>query len=583
MNTNKNKKKASQKNYFNPYDPQPNFVRQSTSLKRKKTSNTKRVSFNKNSQRNRQVEYGKPVPLYKEYTPQERQRELQRNNKISPKQLKKNKKRRQRRFLLKVSILMLLTIGLAWGGITLKEQLTYPKVTYLKVQKGYLDDSESFDGLIVRNEKVYYSEGAGSIGYIAGEGEKISKKGKVCVLLDEAAVQATMNEKEAVSSTLYNEAEKRKELSYYQDEDYQLVLEVKNVFQDFYSQNNKENTDAVYTLRKALDTLTEKRTDLYIKDQKQVNNTLTTQLSAIDRELASGQQVSYAEQAGIVSYKIDGKEELLTKDQLEELDYATYKSLKENSKYDILSSSMVEPGKPLYKLVLEDSWYIVSYMNSDKAERFQEGESYILTFDTAGQEELKMKVIKKREDDKRTQLIFETQEQGNKFLGLRTVNYSVGNKRVEGLKIPVQAIVEQHMLKIPATYLVEREGEQGCYRKKNEITEFVKVDSHSLVGDSVYILQELGKSDALQLEDVLVLPESGESTVLKEVEPISGVYVINGKLAQFKVIEMVLQNEEYALVKPGGNTELKELDKIISNPKSISKDQLLDHMNIQNE
>ncbi len=588
-----------QRSYFNPYDPEPNYTKsrstpskQRTSPKKKATSSIekkvaplskKTAPFRQNTERTRMVSLPNQRSIYEEASPQARRGQLRQANKLSPKQLRKNKKRRQRRFLLRVSCLMLLTLGLVWGGLALKEQLTYPKVTYLKVQKGTLDNSENFEGIVVRNEKVYYSKGEGAIGYIAGEGEKIGKQGEVCMLLDEETVKAANEEKEAVSNALYNAAENRKELSYYQDEDYQISLEVKNVLQDFYAQRTEENTDSIYTLRKALDNLTKKRTDLYIKDQKQVNNTVATQYVQLDKQLRSSKQISYAEQSGIVSYKIDGKEELLNTQKLEEINYEQYKSLREDSKHDILSSSVVEVGKPLYKLILDDTWAVISYMSLEEGEQFKEGEYYKLAFDTTSQEELTMKVIKKVEEEKRVQVVFETQEQGNKFLGIRNINFSIGNKKAEGLKIPLQSIVEQHMLKIPASYVLEKEGLKGVYRKKNELVEFIEVNPHSLEQDNVYVLQELGKTNKVQLEDTLVIPESGQTTAIKNVESIPGVYVINGKVAQFKTIEIALQNQDYALVKIGGHTELKELDKIISNPKSISKDQLLDHMNIQNE
>ena len=97
------------------------------------------------------------------------------------------------------------------------------------------------------------------------------------------------------------------------------------------------------------------------------------------------------------------------------------------------------------------------------------------------------------------------------------------------------------------------------------------------------IRQDITNSNNVQVNNVLVDPQSGSSYEVTEIETKQGVYVINGKVAQFKTIEIELVSGEYAIVKYDGNTQLKEMDKMISNPKSIKIDQLLEDMNVQNE
>lgn len=98
-----------------------------------------------------------------------------------------------------------------------------------------------------------------------------------------------------------------------------------------------------------------------------------------------------------------------------------------------------------------------------------------------------------------------------------------------------------------------------------------------------YIRQDLTNVGNVQINDVLVNKENGTTYQVSEVETKQGVFVVNNKVAKFREIELLVQNEEAAIVKYTNKSQLKEMDKIISNPKSIKIDQLLDEMKVQNE
>ena len=151
------------------------------------------------------------------------------------------------------------------------------------------------------------------------------------------------------------------------------------------------------------------------------------------------------------------------------------------------------------------------------------------------------------------------------------------------MKIPLEAIVELNLIKIPAEYVVTVNNVEGVYRKKNDNTEFIPINKQSIEEEIYYIVQDLTDLTKVQLHDTLILPEQEKTYEVTESEVSKGVYVINSQVAKFKEVEVLAQNEEYALVKYNSKSQLKEMDKIISNPKSIKQNQLLDDMKIQNE
>ena len=517
-------------------------------------------------------------------SPHMRREQIKKNNKLTRAQIYRNKKRKQRQLILRIALVMIFTTFGVWGAIEIKEALTKTKISYQVVKTGTIDNSKSLSGIILRNEQVVYSQDEGNVQYVVSEGEKVKKDGLVYVLVDEEQLAQSTKTENEVDEQIYQKAEERKDISFYQDQIYDLNEEVKADIEAFYDNRYENTTHFIYTLRNQLDQNVNKRTSIYTQeqqDQEQSIAALKTELQANINQYRLGKT---APQAGIISYKLDGQETSNLSEVIETLNYDKYNSIIKNSNVSYLNKSEVTKEEPVYKIILDNKWYIISYVDLSQDEAFKEGQNYNLDFTGTNSKQVTFKLVsKKAEDDKRIQLVFETSDQISNFLDLRYVDFSIGNKNVTGLKIPLQAIVEQNMLKIPATYCIENEGQLGVYRKVGEVTEFVPIKIQYQKEDNNYIRQDITNSNNVQVNNVLVDPQSGSSYEVTEIETKQGVYVINGKIAQFKTIEIELVSGEYAIVKYDGNTQLKEMDKMISNPKSIKIDQLLEDMNVQNE
>ena len=302
----------------------------------------------------------------------------------------------------------------------------------------------------------------------------------------------------------------------------------------------------------------------------------------IASNLEKYKSVQKTPESGIISYKMDGQE-ALNYEAIETLDYSTYNKIFKKTSSENLVTTYVEKDDPVYKLVLDNTWYIVSYVDLKKGEAFTEGQNYALSFETLNEGEINFTLVSKVEENNRLRLVFKTQEQIGQFLTMRQVQFSIGNKNESGLKIPLQAIVEQRLLKIPVEYKIEKDNKVGVQRKNGEVVEFIEIKPQSEQQDMMYILQDVGNLSGLTVGSKLINPVSGGIYTIEEFETAQGVYVINGKIAQFKKIDIYVQNEDYALIRNNGSSQLKEKDKIISNPKNIKMDQLLEDMTIKNE
>lgn len=551
-----------------------------TSKVNDKTKKVRKSNQSRLKQQTRQKE--RRVPNER-LSPEQRRAQMRKKIKVTKAQQIRLKRRRQYQTILRIGMVMCLTVSIVWGGISLKEFLTKPTISTQIVKMGTLDTSNHFDGIIFRNEKVIYSEESGNVRYVVAEGEKVKKDGTVYVLVDEENLVTTTAEKQEVDAKLYNNAENDAAISSKQDERYNLEQEVKKRFEDFYNNRYESATSYIYTLRNQLDSSVANRTNLYATEQEKKNQELVALKEQLETDLGNYQKGKAATESGIISYRMDGNETEDAKQKIESLTYDVYNKMRKSTSTSTLGQSTINSGDPIYKLILNNEWYIVTYAEAKDAEAYTVGQSYMINFDELGNQAISFNLFSKKEEQNRVQLIFKTGNQIGDFLDSRTIKFSIGEKETSGLKIPNQAIVEQNLIKIPAAFCTQVEDKLVVYRQKGEVTETVELNVQYTQDDMKYIRQDLTDINNIQVNDVLVNQADGTTYQITEVETKQGVYVINNKIAKFKEIEVLVQSEEYVIVKYAGKSQLKEMDKIISNPKSIKIDQLLDDMKIENE
>ncbi len=115
-------------------------------------------------------------------------------------------------------------------------------------------------------------------------------------------------------------------------------------------------------------------------------------------------------------------------------------------------------------------------------------------------------------------------------------------------------------------------GNDGVLLVKGEKTQFTDISIVTGDEDAVYIEQTGG---SLKLGDIILqgMGEEAAQVTLSELEPHAGVYVANSSVADFVVIHILEQNQEYAIVETGGITGLQPFDTIVSDAKNIEEGQ----------
>ncbi|OON95053.1 MAG: hypothetical protein ATN32_07390 [Candidatus Epulonipiscium fishelsonii] len=407
---------------------------------------------------------------------------------------------------------------------------------------------------------------------MVGEGQNVKKNGEVSIIIDNNITNDLKENLREIDETLYEVQEKRIEVSDYQQYIYELETEMNNLINTFY---NTSNMTTIYEFRRSIDKLLEDRINIYAEDNSKFP-TLHEDRQNLVNQLQVYQTPIVSNEAGIVSYKIDGLESL-NKD----ISYNLYENILMNEREPKKSGAEAIVDSPIFKIITDYTWQVVSYLDTQEADKFRLGKTYSLSIKEESDETiLKAKVIEKIQEGDKIKLVLKLDEYLSNFLSSRVINFSLGNTKASGLKIPLKSLVEKNILRVPREFLVINGNQYGVLKAEKE--NFVPIDIQINGTDYVYILQDITDKDSIQLNDTIISQE-GESFKVNEVDTIQGVYVINSRYADFKKVKILLTNEDYAILSNDSETALKEMDQIISNPKGIDENQLLKNMDIQNE
>lgn len=286
----------------------------------------------------------------------------------------------------------------------------------------------------------------------------------------------------------------------------------------------------------------------------------------------------YAEDIGILEYYTDGYEDVTVDSITEEmLDSSAYE--KQN-----LKKELVQAGEQVYKLSLSEKWSLVVPLTEEEAAGFQE-------------EERKFMEVEFTRDHTTAWAEFSIIYAGTvpcakldfnnsmvRFADLRYIEVEFQVEDETGLKIPNTAIVEKDFYQVPQSFLVENEEGRGFMKEVYDETgqpDTVFVDTTLYYADEEYYYIDPKESDPvtgqvkMPIGTFLVEPDSEERFQIGTSLTLQGVYNINKGFTQFRQINILYQNEEFALVEEGTSYGLTVYDRIVLNGTAVDEDEVI--------
>lgn len=416
--------------------------------------------------------------------------------------------------------------------------LTKDQLSIFEVQADKLAQDNIVAGIILREEELVSSPRAGYINYYLRDSERVAKNHTVY----------SIDESKDVYEKLSSDTEG-------------LVLsdrDVESIQNEIFSfQRNFTPMDYRYVY--------ETKYDILNKIQERLDLSLLENLTVIQQNtgLPSSFQLVKSSKSGIVSYYMDGYEEI-TKDDISAASFET----ESYSRTSLRTGDIKEQGSPVYKLITSENWKIILNLTAEQYDYFKDRAAMTFTI----------------LDDERTITEgFELYQKGSdyfasislnrfmvQYLDRRFLKVELSINEEEGLKIPLSAITEKDFYMIPLKYLTKGGDSDAdgilveTYDEKTSqmIPAFYAVEIYYNDGTYGYI-----DADEFEFGKTRISAPDGEEMQLTLIKKLEGVYNVNKGYAVFRRIERLYDNGDYCIVKKDTENGLSVYDQIALDAK----------------
>ena len=464
----------------------------------------------------------------------------------------KTKIRKYRKPLnLNIGMLIFAVIFIYVCGCVLLYFQTSHMVRY-EVQKGSLATNKIYRGVVVRDETIVNSNSAGYISYYANEGERVAVSDLVCVVDETGRLNDALTNLGLQENTLSDRE----------------LLEFRSELMNFSHSYDKRHFAEVYDTRNTLSNMVHKLANVSLLEHADKLSDGMGVASIVNR--------CYSPMTGVVSYWYDGYENLtadqVTEDVFKRDDY-------DSRKVYMTGNTLLKKGDPAYKLSTNENWSVVIPVESAEKGMELEQEGYIKVRFLKNQYESWGKVKHLSNGDGKHYLQLTFTNSMITFISDRFLEIELLLDDVTGLKIPNSAIVDKEFFLIPEEF-VTPEGDSG---KGQVLRQYVMENgdvSSKLYDISLYSFDDTTgeyyvDATILDAENVLLKEDGQETFVVSRRATLTGVYNVNNGYADFRQINILSQNDEYAIVKANTRYGLNVYDYIALNAQSVRDDQFI--------
>lgn len=410
----------------------------------------------------------------------------------------KRKKKRVIRKRIRVALLVIIAAYFIFQMLPVFSISNYKTIT---VESGKLEDIVSYRAVIIKNESIYKSESNGTVTLYKKEGERIGK-GIQVAKIDKSEDHSLSKELEEVNKQieLLKNTSDNKDILEKDKEKIQENLD--KVIDELQTRILNGDYNDAYVYKNTL--MKNFGKDLIVTGQNNLASQslegLINRKNEIIKNIEKWSIVNYSTKGGIISYELDGLEEIFSVSRIDEYKPGDFRIIDEKNS-NVTETDNVKYGEPVYKIIDNYRWYVMTEVDAKEGDKLEEGKiSYVKI--NGDDRKLTARVIKVSKEKDKYLVVFMFTDFFHEYYKERYIDINIIKNTYEGLIIPNKA-------------LIEKDGVEGVYIK--DISGIVK------------------------FRPVKILASNEEHTIVSEGEGISNrqiEIVINGESKKAITIQM---------------------------------------------
>lgn len=348
---------------------------------------------------------------------------------------KKNMKKRLRIGGLLIFLFFLLYIP------SLLNWLNGTNVTSDIIRVGTIEESVNSDCIVLRDE-VLLEAPAFEGKYIpeAAEGEKVPAFYRVATVLNRTS-DSLIKELDQVNLKIVEARKDSKEkVDFFSEDTAKLDAQIGQKVQDIIAVTNSSSLVDIGRIRGEIDKLMEKKSEITGGNgDDAVIKPLLLQKEEIQSRINSNTKQIISEFSGIISYVIDGYEQVLTPKAIKDLTPKQIEGIRLD-KAENTDDNQTHANKPFVKVIKGSEIYMAAVLEQSSADKYKSGDEISVRINDTGMETKAAVVGISKVVDGKCVMTVKTNRGVDELSSMRRVNADFIRKYDEGLKVPLKCL-----------------------------------------------------------------------------------------------------------------------------------------------
>lgn len=421
--------------------------------------------------------------------------------------------------------------------------------------------------IVIRDENVYKatSDMVDKYIHVYNSNEDRVKKGEALATVLDENLSGDTKSLDSSYDMNFNIQDYNDEYEMNKNEIDEIDLNIKRTIDSFDTDDFSNINDYKNDISSQLNT----RNRIIINNSRdQINSEL---IDSFGEDLSTEDNI-YAENSGIFTRDVDGLENTINFDTMEDL---TEDQTKMESEYIENSLNKVTENEDLFRVVESTLWYIGAYLDSEVAKDLEVGDEIYLYIDNNTAETLRTKVYYVSPDigDKKY-VIFENSNRLMDFINRRSILIALDKDMYSTFKIPESAIATKEMIKVPIDYIYDDSVIKVTMDVPQSVT---PITVWGYTDDNKYALIERDKNSLKYGDTITTTGENPSQYLISDSEDVTGVYVTNDGAARFKQVTIndnIEKEDNYVYISSNGR--VKNHDRIIVDASLVTDDMLIE-------
>lgn len=311
------------------------------------------------------------------------------------------------------------------------------------MRMGSLEEAVSVEGIIIRDEETLISGFSGRLVPDIADGERAPANSRVATVLKSESLVLLDRLREKELKIIEEQQNQSDNASLFSEDVLKIEEMIGQKVGQLVIQANKNSLSQIRSLGNDINSLIEKRATVLggLGTANAYINSLKTERDAIKNQLDSNTESVTTTEPGIISYSVDGYEEVINPKAIEELTPGVISGIKNVRSSGSALNTDIEVDKPFAKVIKGTEIYIAAVLEERQAAGFKAGDSISLRINDIGKQinNVKVQYVSEKIDGKYI-IAVKIDRYLNETSGMRRISIDLIKNYGEGLKVSTASL-----------------------------------------------------------------------------------------------------------------------------------------------